>query len=120
MINAFNNRTDEERYCHVAALNEITGNDYNLNIPRYVDTFVPEKLPDMGILLDELEKIEKKEQITRVQLFDMLGKLTADPEDMKIIEKHRKILKQENKKEMQQLSLFDYGNGFSYETNQSQ
>ena len=50
----------------------------------------------------------------------MLGKLTADPEDMKIIEKHRKILKQENKKEMQQLSLFDYGNGFSYETNQSQ
>lgn len=120
VINAFNSRTDEERYCHVAALNEITGNDYNLNIPRYVDTFVPEKLPDMGILLDELEEIEKKEQITRVQLFDMLGKLTVDPEDMKIIKKHRKILKHENKKEMQQLSLFDYGNGFSYETNQSQ
>lgn len=44
--------TGEDKYSHVATLEEIAENDYNLNIPRYVDTFEEEELID----LDEVQK----------------------------------------------------------------
>jgi type I restriction enzyme M protein len=36
-------RKGEDKYSHVALLSEIAENDYNLNIPRYVDTFEEEE-----------------------------------------------------------------------------
>src|SRR5690606_3187640 len=36
-------RENVDRYAHVASLDEIKENDYNLNIPRYVDTFEEEE-----------------------------------------------------------------------------
>lgn len=42
IVNAYRNRTDEDRYSHVTTLAEIADNDYNLNIPRYVDRFIEE------------------------------------------------------------------------------
>jgi type I restriction enzyme M protein len=35
---------DVDKYAHVASLEEIKDNDFNLNIPRYVDTFEEEQL----------------------------------------------------------------------------
>lgn len=43
IVNAYRNRVEEERYSHIATLTEIAENDYNLNIPRYVDRFVEEE-----------------------------------------------------------------------------
>lgn len=43
IVNAYRNRVEEERYSHIATLAEIAENDYNLNIPRYVDRFVEEE-----------------------------------------------------------------------------
>ena len=39
IIAAYRDRTEEARFSHRATLAEIAGNDYNLNILRYVDTF---------------------------------------------------------------------------------
>lgn len=47
IIDTYCNRTELKKYSHKASLKEIAKNDYNLNIPRYVDTF--EKEPDIDI-----------------------------------------------------------------------
>jgi type I restriction enzyme M protein len=43
IVNTYRNRTEIEKYSKRASLQEIITNDYNLNIPRYVDTFEAEK-----------------------------------------------------------------------------
>ena len=43
IIDTYRNRTEIEKYSHCASLQEIKDNDYNLNIPRYVDTFEEEE-----------------------------------------------------------------------------
>ena len=52
-IDTYRNRVDVEKYAHVAILEEIKENDYNLNIPRYVDTFEEEEELD----LDEINRM---------------------------------------------------------------
>jgi len=39
IISTYQKRQEIEKYSHIASLEEIKENDYNLNIPRYVDTF---------------------------------------------------------------------------------
>ena len=39
IIETYKNREEIEKYAHVASLKEVEENEYNLNIPRYVDTF---------------------------------------------------------------------------------
>lgn len=38
IIETYKNRVDVDKYSHVVSLEEIKGNEFNLNIPRYVDT----------------------------------------------------------------------------------
>ena len=42
IVKAYKNRVDIDKFAHVATLDEIKENDFNLNIPRYVDTFEEE------------------------------------------------------------------------------
>ncbi|WP_276381160.1 type I restriction-modification system subunit M [Flavobacterium sp. H4147] len=55
IINAYKNRTEEEKYSRVALLSEIASNDYNLNIPRYVDTFEAEESIDINAIANEIK-----------------------------------------------------------------
>ena len=50
--------TGEDKYSHVATLDEIKENDYNLNIPRYVDTFEEEELIDIDEVKQNIASIE--------------------------------------------------------------
>jgi type I restriction enzyme M protein len=43
IVNTYQNRITEDKYSFVASLEQIRENDYNLNIPRYVDTFEEEE-----------------------------------------------------------------------------
>lgn len=52
------NFKDEDKYSHVETLNEIRENDFNLNIPHYVDTFEEEPLVDIDEVKAEIDKIE--------------------------------------------------------------
>ena len=54
----YRNRATIERYSHVATPEEIIENDYNLNIPRYVDTFEPEEEIDIAEVQREIDRIE--------------------------------------------------------------
>ena len=53
------NRTEIEKYSYRAKLAELKENDYNLNIPRYVDTFEEEELVDIKSVASELKSLEK-------------------------------------------------------------
>lgn len=60
IINAYNKREDIDKFSHAASLDEIKENDYNLNIPRYVDTFEEELPIDLEDVFKELEIIEEE------------------------------------------------------------
>lgn len=47
IVNTYKNRAEIEKYSHVATFDEIVENDFNLNIPRYVDTFEAEEPVDI-------------------------------------------------------------------------
>lgn len=58
IITTYRERKTEDKYSHVAEMSEIEGNDYNLNIPRYVDTFEEEEPVDLKAVVSELKKLE--------------------------------------------------------------
>lgn len=64
IIEAYKARKDEDKYAHVATLKEIEENDYNLNIPRYVDTFEEEEEVDLKAVSKELKSLEKNVEAT--------------------------------------------------------
>ena len=49
-----------EKYSHIATLEEVRDNDYNLNIPRYVDTFEAEEEIDLNAVAQEIRELEGK------------------------------------------------------------
>ncbi len=60
IIETYRNRTEIEKYSHCATLKEIEENDYNLNIPRYVDTFEEEEEIDIKAVMAEIKELESK------------------------------------------------------------
>ena len=50
----------EERFAYIASLAEIQENDFNLNIPRYVDTFEAEEEIDLQAVMQEIKSLEAK------------------------------------------------------------
>ena len=93
ILEAYDSRKEIERFSHVAGYDEIEKNNYNLNIPRYVDTFIPEPLPDVKELLWEMREIDAEIRKTEAGLYEMLGDLTGSREDMEVVKEHREILK---------------------------
>ena len=57
VVNTYASREEIEKYSHRASLEEIEENDFNLNIPRYVDTFEEEEPIDLDVVCEELDKI---------------------------------------------------------------
>ena len=51
-------RKAEDKYSYLASLNELAENDYNLNIPRYVDTFEPEPEIDLAAVTAEIKQLD--------------------------------------------------------------
>ncbi len=64
IIGAFENRQNIDKYAHVANLQEVKDNDYNLNIPRYVDTFEAEAEIDLDAIAKQLQALEHDSQKT--------------------------------------------------------
>lgn len=69
IVTTYRGRKTEDKYSYVASLDEVAENDYNLNIPRYVDTFEEEEPVDINAVANEIESLnnglqENKETIT--------------------------------------------------------
>src|SRR5690606_7991707 len=60
IIDTYIERKAEDKYSYVATLAEIEENDYNLNIPRYVDTFEEEEPVDIDAVMAEIKNLEIK------------------------------------------------------------
>jgi type I restriction enzyme M protein len=57
IISTYENRLPEDKYSHLALLIDLEKNDYNLNIPRYVDTFEEENAIDLKVIANELREL---------------------------------------------------------------
>jgi type I restriction enzyme M protein len=64
IVETYAKRTSIDKYSYVAPLDEVRENDYNLNIPRYVDTFEEEEPIDISAIANELKTLEIDIQAT--------------------------------------------------------
>lgn len=78
IFQAYEARQDVEKFAHVASFDEIRENDYNLNIPRYVDTFEPEPPVDLAALTKEMAETQADLAQSETELKAMLGELVTD------------------------------------------
>jgi len=60
IVETYRNRAVIEKYSYLATLQEIAENDYNLNIPRYVETFEEEEEIDIQAVMTEIKALEAK------------------------------------------------------------
>ena len=60
ILEAYKNRKEVEKYCHIADYYEVKENDFNLNIPRYIDTFEEEDKVDLKEVNKSLFSLEKE------------------------------------------------------------
>jgi type I restriction enzyme M protein len=77
IFDTYRNRKEIEKYSHKASLDEIRENEYNLNIPRYVDTFEEEAPIDIEQVAKNLKELSTKEK-------ELQDKVAAFCEELKI------------------------------------
>lgn len=68
---------EKDKYSYVASPDELKENDYNLNIPRYVDTFEPEPEVQINEVQKEIESLEE-------ELSDIQSKMKAKLQQLNI------------------------------------
>ena len=68
LIQTFQERSTIDKYSYLATLEEIAENDYNLNIPRYVDTFEEEEPVDLDAVAESLKALETEMQETHATI----------------------------------------------------
>lgn len=74
IVETYRSNKAVDKYSYVASLDEIRDNDYNLNIPRYVDTFEEEEEIDLMAVRAEREQL--KAQLAELET-EMAGYLEA-------------------------------------------
>jgi type I restriction enzyme M protein len=65
IIETYRNRIEVEKYSRLVLIEEIVENDYNLNIPRYIDTFEDDEMIDIVSIANEL--VLKNENISKIE-----------------------------------------------------
>lgn len=76
IVETYAKREDVEKYAHVATMEEIAENGFNLNIPRYVDTFEKEEEIDLNAVSAEIKQLQSEIKGINAELkpyFDELG-----------------------------------------------
>lgn len=75
IVKTFEDFKTIEKYAYRATFEEISENDFNLNIPRYVDTFEEEEVVDIPAVMKEIEQIEAELAVTRKEMDKYLKEL---------------------------------------------
>ena len=78
VLETYAERREEARYAHKASPAEIAENDYNLNIPRYVDTFEAEDEIDVAALQRDIVRIEQELAGVRAKMAGYLREFGVD------------------------------------------
>ncbi len=75
IMRAYKERKELEKYAHTADISEIAENDFNLNIPRYVDTFEEEEEIDIDALQQEIDTLQKELSDLQVKMAQKLKEI---------------------------------------------
>ncbi|MCX9085562.1 MAG: N-6 DNA methylase [Candidatus Methanoperedens sp.] len=75
IVDAYDKYENIDRFAHVASPDEIKENEYNLNIPRYVDTFEEEKPVDMDAVKENIANIKLELAEVEVKMQKQLDEL---------------------------------------------
>lgn len=75
IVETYRSRKTVEKYSYVATLQEIAENDYNLNIPRYVDTFEEEEEINLDQVAEELRALDSDLKSNEVSLIGFCKQL---------------------------------------------
>jgi type I restriction enzyme M protein len=78
---AYDERKDVDKFAHLATFEEIKENDYNLNIPRYVDTSEPEPEVDLKAVCANIKSIDLDIKQVTHELLDMSNNLTCQDKE---------------------------------------
>lgn len=75
IMETYRERKTREKYSYVAPLSEVAENDYNLNIPRYVDTFEEEEPIDLEAVTKEIASIDEEMKSVDVEIAKFCAEL---------------------------------------------
>lgn len=78
IVSTWRKRENVDKYAHLATFNELKENDFNLNIPLYVDTFEEEEDIDIKAVQEEIKTIEG-------ELVEVRGKMDAYLQELGLI-----------------------------------
>jgi type I restriction enzyme M protein len=93
VVETYKNREDIEKYAHVASFEEIKENDFNLNIPRYVDTFEEQEEVDIVELGKELVALNQQIKEAENDFLVMLDELAVTDDTRDIIEATKAVFR---------------------------
>lgn len=96
IVETYRKRESVEKYAHLASFDEIKENEFNLNIPRYVDTFEEEAVVDMVSIGEEIKSIRKEKAELESNLYDMISSLQYDEENEKWIKGALEVFRHED------------------------
>ena len=82
IIDLYMNRETVDKESYLAGFEDIENNDFNLNIPRYVDNFEKEEKVDLNALLADMRKTDEELEKTQQDFLSLLRELTSTDESI--------------------------------------
>ncbi len=78
IVSTYQERVSVEKYSYLAPMTEIAENDYNLNIPRYVDTFIEEEPVNIEAVSSRLKELEIEMNQNNAEIESLCKELNID------------------------------------------
>ncbi|MDY5437155.1 N-6 DNA methylase [Peptostreptococcus porci] len=82
IVSVYKNRLEVEKYSHIATYEEIEKNEFNLSIPRYVDTFEHEECDPLDVAVSDLLATQIDIVKTQDKLISMMKELVGDSDEV--------------------------------------
>lgn len=82
VMDLYNRRETVDKESYLASFDDIEKNDFNLNIPRYVDNFEKEEEVDINGLLEDMQKTDDEIGKVEGEVVNLLKDLTSSDENI--------------------------------------
>ncbi|WP_347980072.1 type I restriction-modification system subunit M [Limosilactobacillus allomucosae] len=93
IIKTYKKRQDVDKYAHLSTMDEIKENEFNLNIPRYVDTFEEEPPIDIVALSKEMQDIDQKIAQSEAEFLSLVDDLDVNEHTQSTIDAIKAVFK---------------------------
>ena len=93
ILEVYFKRMSIDKFSSLVTLEQIEENDFNLNIPRYVDTFESQEIESFDDVLKNLKEINTDIKKQKKLIAEMTSQLTANNDnDMKCLKEFKELL----------------------------